>query len=74
MKAQIESTIRIVDVNGTEMRLWQGTTEAGVDCYFLIARVAVAEGQDQTQFERELLEQAAPRPQAVQCFPLRMIL
>ncbi len=69
----IESTSRIVNVNGIDCRLWEGQTESGVKVEALITRIAVKEGQDMAQFEKELREQRPPSLASI-AFPLRMIL
>ncbi len=61
MKITIESTTRIINVDGTEARLWEGTSEGGVQIECLITRIAVHKDQDLTQFEAELREQRRPR-------------
>ena len=74
MKITLESTSRIVQVNGVPARVWQGTTASGVRVVCLVTRIAVETGQDTSLFERELEEHAAPRSDAVEAFPLRLIL
>ena len=73
MMMTIRSTTKIVTANGIQCRVWEGVTEKGVKVQALIPRVAVQEGQDVSQFERELEEHAAPTPE-VEAWPLRMIL
>lgn len=73
MKIEIESTGRVVAVNGLPARVWQGTTASGVRVTCLVTRIAVAAGEPTAEFERELQEHAPPRPEAL-AFPLRMIL
>lgn len=46
MKATIESTGTIADVNGIPARVWNGRTEGGVEFLAFITRVAVPEGMD----------------------------
>jgi hypothetical protein len=74
MKITIESTTMIVEANGVQCRVWEGETEHGVKIQCLIPRIAAKKGQDLTQFEAELKEQAPPSADAIQVFPLRMIL
>lgn len=74
MKMTIESTTRMVHANGVLCRVWQGKTERGVDVYVLIPRIAVPEGQDQSQLAEELKAHTAPVDEATRVFPLRMIL
>lgn len=77
MKAQIESTTKIVAlvINGVEVpaRVWEGTSEQGVDCHFYVTRVAVARDLDASQFEQELFEQRVPTAE-IAALPARMIL
>lgn len=80
MKLILESTeklVRIV-VNGVEVpaRVWQGTTESGIECHAYLTRVAVKEGQAPevyAEFERALHEHVKMRPDIVP-IPLRLIL
>lgn len=73
MKITIESTTRIVLVNGVPSRVWQGTTASGVEIGALVTRIGVAildqAGNVPEEFERELVEHAAPLPAAVAMFP-----
>ena len=74
MKMMIESTTRIVKANGgIDCRVWEGVTERGVAVVVLVARIAVKEGQDVSQFEAELKEARAPSKDA-EVYPLRMVL
>lgn len=80
MKITLESTTKIVEVKPhfdaepMMCRVWEGLSEAGIRVVVLVARVAVAGGQDTTQFEAELLETRPPSADAQAAFPLRMIL
>ena len=78
MKITIEPTSRFVylEVDGASVpaRVWEGRTEAGVECYLLVTRIAVHKDADQSEFERNLTEQVAPSVAAVEAFPLRMVL
>ena len=69
----IESTTRVVNADGIDCRIWEGVTEHGVKVQVLIPRIAVANGQDTAQFDRELQQHRAPSAE-VQAFPMRMIL
>ncbi|MCA9270510.1 MAG: hypothetical protein KDA41_18640 [Planctomycetales bacterium] len=60
MKIQIESTDQVTEINGVPVRLWQGTTEDGVDCHVFVHRIAVAKQDDCSAFERELTEKLPP--------------
>jgi hypothetical protein len=79
MKITLESTDRMVEVNGIPARVWEGTTERGVPMFALIAhaliaRVAVHKSEDNSQFEAELTEHKPASDTALRVFPLRMIL
>lgn len=72
MKITLESTTRIVEINGVPARLWEGETASGIKVQALITRIAAPADADQAQFKAELAEQRAPeQPQA---FPLRMVI
>ncbi len=73
MKIAIESTDKVVTLNGIECRIWEGFTESGIPMHAYIPRVAVQEGLDCSQFEVELQEKRKPSF-AVEAIPLRMIL
>jgi hypothetical protein len=74
MKVTIESTMRVVTVNGVPARVWEGSTEAGVAVTCLVTRIAVNKADDCSQFERELAEQREPSFDGVRAFPMRLIL
>ena len=74
MKITIESTTMIVEASGVKCRVWEGETEHGVKVQCLIPRISAKKGQDLTQFEAELKEMAPPSVDAMQVYPLRMIL
>lgn len=74
MKITLESTTKIVSLNGIPARVWEGKTASGVDVVAMITRIAVPdEGQDLSEVERELAACRAPSA-AVEDFPLHMIL
>ena len=73
MKVTLESTTKIVHLNGVPARVWEGHTESGIPCHAYLTRIAVAKDQDASQFERELLEQRAPSPE-IQAIPARMVI
>ncbi len=73
MKITIESTTKIVEIDGVPARVWEGQTESGIPVYCLVARISVHGDQDCAQFEKELEEKRAPSA-VVQAIPLRMIL
>lgn len=69
MKITIESTDKIVLVNGVSARVWDGTSESGVELVAFVTRITVRSDADNSQFEAELREHTAPK-----IFDLRMIL
>lgn len=77
MKVTLENTSKVVilRINGVEVpaRIWQGETAEGVQCHAYITRIAVAEGLNAAEFERDLEEQAKPRVD-VAALPTRLIL
>jgi hypothetical protein len=73
MKVTIESTTKIVQLNGVPARIWMGTTESGIKMHAFIARVAIGKDEDGTQFEKELQECAIPS-EAIQAYPLSLII
>lgn len=83
MKITVESTAEVVTLvtadgrrTPTEIqaRIWEGQTESGIKVTCLIARIAVKKDQDCSQFEKELHEQKTPSTEALQAFPLRLII
>lgn len=83
MKATLESTSKLVTLivseprrsitREVEARIWEGVTEKGVKVHAYIVRVAVANDQDQSQFETELQEMQTPSADIAE-IPLRLIL
>lgn len=81
MKIIIENTDRIVLLtveNGGEKgrvpaRIWEGKTDSGIPVHCFITRIAVAEGENTEQFEKELSQQKAPSPE-IQAIPLYLVL
>jgi hypothetical protein len=77
MEVQLQSTQKIVElvVNGVAVpaRVWEGHTAAGIPCHAFITRIAVKEGLDDTEFERDLQARAKPTPE-IAAIPLRMII
>jgi hypothetical protein len=73
MRMTIESTTRMVEADGVKCRVWEGRTDGGIPVVVLIPRIAVKNGNDMADFERELQECKAPSADT-EAFPLRMIL
>ncbi len=65
MKLELESTTKIITLDGAAVRVWQGKTASGIPVYAFITCLAVSEDSPCDEFERELAERhAAPRPEA----------
>lgn len=60
MRIQIESTDQITKINDVPVRVWKGTSEAGIDCFVFVHRLAVHKSLDASQFDAELKEQLPP--------------
>jgi hypothetical protein len=73
VKITIESTTKIVQVDGVPARIWEGQTETGIPVHCYITRIAAARDVDLKQFERELREERSPSID-VAAIPLRLIL
>lgn len=76
MTITITNTSKVVDLNGTPARIWEGQTESGTPVMCFVTRIAPTIPTDdprQAEFFRELTETRAPSP-AVEAIPLRLIL
>jgi hypothetical protein len=74
MKVTLQSTDRIVNVNGVDGRVWEGTTDSGIEVIAVVTRIAAPKHADLSQFEAELQETVPPSDRATTVFPLRMVL
>lgn len=74
MKINIESTTKIVDLNGIPARVWEGESESGIKVHCFITRIALDKDETRIEeFQNELQEQRTPSP-AIQAIPLNLIL
>lgn len=77
MKVCLESTTKIVELSTPQgiipCRVWEGETENGIACHAYIPRIAVGDGEDAAEFERDLAECRKPSA-AIAAIPLRLIL
>jgi hypothetical protein len=64
MKITIESTDALTTIDRVPVRVWEGVTEDGIPCKVFVHRIAVADEQDASAFDRELREQLPPGPPA----------
>jgi hypothetical protein len=69
MKATLESTTKIVTINGVPARIWEGVTEKGVRCHAYITRIAVQKDDDASEFEKDLHKCREPSPEIVALDP-----
>lgn len=73
MKVQLESTTKIVKLNGVPARIWEGHTESGIAVHAYVTRIAVASDADCSQFEAEL-EDCRPPSADVAAISMNLIL
>jgi hypothetical protein len=73
MKINIQSTTKIVQLNGVPARIWEGTTETGIKVHVFITRVAIGKDENQEQFQKELQECSEPS-QEIKAYPLSLII
>ena len=73
MKVTIESTDKIVDLNGVQARIWDGKTDSGIHVHCFVTYISPQTHENIEQFEVELKEQKAPSAEIVS-YPLKMIL
>lgn len=74
MKVQLESTTKLIMLNGIQCRVWEGATEAGIACFAFIPRIGIHQDSDASEFERDLQECRPLRNAEVESFPARMVL
>lgn len=75
MKLTIQPTEKIVELDGVNARVWQGTTESGIPATVFITRISpdTDKEEDHTQF-REELQETVPPTARVEALPFRLIL
>lgn len=56
MKVTLTPTTHFTEVNGTNCRIWEGTTDKDVKLRALIAMVQIADPSAEADFARELIE------------------
>lgn len=74
VRLAIESTTKVVEVDGVAARVWEGTTETGIPVLCFVTRVGVDRSEDQAQFEAELESHRAPRSRDLDAWPSRLVL
>jgi hypothetical protein len=73
VKIRIQSTTKIVKVNGVPARIWEGETENGIPVHCYVTRIAVKKDADASEFEKDLQEHSAPSPE-IEAIPLSLII
>lgn len=76
MKITIESTDKIVKLNGLPARIWEGQTDSGVPviCYVSLISPQTHDPEVNARFERELREVLPASAAADRCYDLRYFL
>lgn len=76
MKISLESTSKIVSLNGQNCRVWEGETETGIKCHAYIKLIVHNQNEESLvgeQFARELQEVKDPSPE-ISMIPERFII
>lgn len=73
MKIEIESTEKIVSLNGIPARIWEGHTKNGIKVHCFVTRISPQTNEGLEQFDKELQEHKPPS-EDINSYPLRMIL
>lgn len=74
MKVTLEPTSLFTHVNGVRCRIWQGTTERGVQVHAHVALVGVDKADDASELDRALKEVKPPRADLLAFADLRMVM
>lgn len=73
MEITIHNTTKVTPLNGIACRIWEGQTASGIKVHAYITCIAVANEEDQKEFERELRSVSAPSGD-VRTIPLRLLI
>jgi len=74
MKITIESTTKIVELNGVPARIWEGETETGIKVHCFITRIAIEKNEPRAdEFNNDLQKQKPPTA-AIEAYSYRMFL
>jgi hypothetical protein len=74
VKITIESTTKLVRLNGIDTRVWEGQTDTGIPVHCFVTRITVHRREDASQFERELVECRQPSREIDAAYPRHMVL
>jgi hypothetical protein len=61
MKVTIESTSKIVELNGVPARVWEGTTDSGIKVHCFVTRIAIDKDETRMYFEKVSIENELPQ-------------
>jgi hypothetical protein len=73
MRVTLESTSKVVMLNGEACRVWEGKTDSGIPCHAFIVRICVDREADASDFERDLKE-CRPASPEIEAIPARLVL
>lgn len=74
MQVTLQSTTKIVKLNGIPARVWGGQTSTGIKVHAFITRIAIDKDEpDAAQFETELRE-CIPPSEEINSYPISLIL
>ncbi len=74
MKIEIESTTKIVKLDGVPARVWEGKTDSGIKVHCFVTRIAIDKNEERMgEFQNELQEQKPPS-NAIEAYPLNIII
>jgi len=73
MRIEIESTEKIVELDGVPARVWDGKTDSGIPVHVFVTRISPQTHENIEQFEAELKEQKVPSA-SIASYPMRLIL
>lgn len=73
MRITLESTTKVITVNGVPARVWEGHSEGGARVEAWITRIRVPLQDDQAEFEREL-DECRPPSADVAALPPHIVL
>lgn len=74
MQATLNSTEKIVELDGVPARVWEGETASGTEVHVFVTRIAVSkEEEDHSEFRMEL-EEHDPPSEEIAAIPPRLLL
>jgi len=76
MEITIESTTKIVELNGVPARVWEGKTNTGIKVHCYMTRIAIDIDEPEEvakQFKEELIQCKTPSTE-IEAIPAKLIL